>query len=166
MRSARELFEHETQEAYDGADRLQRALERVRTNVSHPELSSKVEEFETASREQHRRLEEIFSLVGQDPKKSESRVIRGYVESFTSFLEQDRPEKEAIDVEAAEFASDVAEYLMQTYEAMPFLAERSGVSHATPKIADLLKVSGKEGKKLGKDLKKLLEPLVELLPAS
>ena len=166
MRSARELFEHETQEAYDGADRLQRALECVRTNVSHPELSSKVEEFETASREQHRRLEEVFSLMGQDPKKSESRVIRGYVESFTSFLEQDRPEKEAIDVEAAEFASDVAEYLMQTYEAMPFLAERSGVSHATPKIADLLKVSGKEGKKLGKDLKKLLEPLVELLPAS
>src|SRR5205085_6587832 len=102
MRSARELFEHETEEAYDGTNRLQPALERVRKSVSHPELSSKIEAFQTASREQYRRIEEIFSLMGQEPKKGESRVIRGHVESFTSFLEQERPEKEAIDVEAAE----------------------------------------------------------------
>ena len=93
MQSARELFEHETQKAYDGADRLQRALERVRKNVSHPELSSKIEEFETASREQHRRIEEIFSLMGQEPKKAESRVIGGTSSRSLPFSNRSGPRK-------------------------------------------------------------------------
>jgi ferritin-like metal-binding protein YciE len=166
VRSARELFQHEVEEMYDGTQRLVEALGPMGKKVSHPDVSKMLDELRTATEEQVRRLEETFQLMGEEPRRSESKIMKGFIDSFSSFVSEEKPEKEALDLEAAEVASDVASYLMDTWEAMLLLAERSGVSSAAPKIGDFLHVSHKEEKKLSKDIGKLLEPLIELLPAA
>jgi ferritin-like metal-binding protein YciE len=134
VRSARELFQHEVEEVYDGTQRLLQALGPMGKKVSHSDVSKMLDELRTTTEEQVRRLEETFQLMGQEPRRSESKVMKGFVDSFSSFVSEEKPEKEPLDVEAAEVASDVASYLMDTWEAMLLLAERSGVSSATPKI--------------------------------
>jgi ferritin-like metal-binding protein YciE len=165
MESARELFEHEVRSMYDGTKRLSPGLERMAKGASHPELATKLDELRTANEEQMRRLEEIFELMGEQPGRSESRPIRGFLDDFASFVKQ-RPEKEPFDVYVAHAAGDIARYVMDDYQSMLLLAERSGVAHTAPRISDLLKVSAREAKKLGKDIQKLADPLVEQLRPS
>jgi ferritin-like metal-binding protein YciE len=81
-------------------------------------------------------------------------------------IREEKPETEPLDVQAAETASDICQYLMQSYQTMLMLAERSGVTHSTPKVADLLKVSSREEKKIGQDIQKLSDPLIEQLRPS
>src|SRR5204863_2717927 len=133
MESARDLFEHEVKSMYDGAKQLARGLDQIRKKASHPELSSKIDDLRKASQEQARRLEEVFELMSQKAERSESRSVRGLLEDFSTMIKEEKPEKEPLDVHAAETASDIAEYRMQGYSTMLMLAERSGGSHATPK---------------------------------
>jgi ferritin-like metal-binding protein YciE len=166
MESARDLLEHELQAMYDATKRLSSGLQRMAKKASHPALSSKIQDLHKANQEQMRRLEEIFQLVGQKPSRSESKTVRGFLGDFATFANQEKPEKEPLDVYVAHAAADIAQYMMEGYEAMLLLAERSGATHATPKISDLLKVSTRETKKIGKDIQKLTDPLVEQLRPS
>jgi ferritin-like metal-binding protein YciE len=163
MESARELFEHEVQSLYDGAKRLSRGLEQMGKHASDPQLASKVDDLRKANEEHLRRLEEVFDLMGQKPSRSEAKTIRGMIEEFNDFVREQKPEKAPLDVYTAHAASDVAHYVMEEYQAMLLLAERSGIAHSSPKVSDLLKVSTKEAKKIGKDIQKLTESLVEQL---
>jgi ferritin-like metal-binding protein YciE len=166
VHSARDIFEHEAEETFDGTKRLDDALGRMHEKVSHPEVSKMLDELRLTTQEQARRLEETFQLMGREPRRSESKVMKAFVESFSSFVSEEKPDKEPLDVEAVEIAGGAASYLMDTWEAMLLLAERSGISSAAPKIGDFLHVSHKESKKLSKDIGKLMEPLIELLPPS
>ena len=163
MESAQDLFEHELQSVYDGTKRLLRGFEQIGKRASHPELSTKIQELKTASEEQARRLEDIFHLMGRKPQRSESRAIQGLLQEFTDAVKEQKPEKEPLDVLACETASDVAQYLMQSYETLLLLAERSGVTHSAPRVSGHLKVSLREQKKLSKDVQRLAEPLIEQL---
>ncbi len=163
MESAQELFEHELQSVYDGTKRLLRALEQIAKRASHPELTTKIRELRTASEEQARRLEDIFHLMGRRPQRSESRAIQGLLHEFTDTVKEQKPEKEPLDLLACQASSDIAQYLMHSYETLLLLAERSGAAHSAPRVSGHLKVSLREEKKLGKDIQGLAEPLIEQL---
>jgi hypothetical protein len=75
-----------------------------------------------------------------------------------------KPEKQALDVLTCDTASHIVQYLMEDYETLLLLAERSGVAHSAPRVSGHLKVSLREAKKFAKDVQKLAEPLIELLP--
>ena len=166
MDSARALFRHEVNSLLDGTKQLSTELRKMHDKASHPELRSKVDDLRTSTEEQHRRLEEIFGLMGEEPQTTESLTLRGFVGEVDALVKQEKPDKEPMDVYLAHTASDIAAYLTDEYESMLLLAERSGVNHASPKVSDLLKVSGKETKKIGNDIHKLVETLVEQLRPS
>lgn len=161
MESARELFHHEARSLLDGTKQLGRGLQKMAKKASHPELRSKIEDLRTATEEQRRRVEEIFSLMGEKETTTDSLTLRAILGEVDSFVSQEKPDKEPLDIYLAHTASDVANYLMDEYESMLLLAERSGITHATPKVSELLKVSGKECKKIGTDIHKMIEPLIE-----
>ncbi|MCA1831778.1 MAG: DUF892 family protein, partial [Actinobacteria bacterium] len=82
METAHELFEHELQSAYDGVKRLERGLGPMTKAASHPQLSTRVGDLNTAVKEQARRLEEIFELIDQKPQKQESKAVKAFLDEF------------------------------------------------------------------------------------
>jgi ferritin-like metal-binding protein YciE len=114
--------------------------------------------------EQTRRLEEVFAMLDQRPRKEPSPVIEGILEASSSLGSS--VAQEVKDVTAAKTASDLVQFSMQTLGVMLRVAEQAGITNASPRIADALEVSIKEHKKLEKDLKRLNERLVEQLRPS
>src|SRR5919108_1165985 len=152
METAKELFEHELKSMYDGVKRLERGLAQMSKAASHPELTANVRDLHTAVKEQVRRVEEIFELLDKKPEKQESKAIKGLFEEYRSFVRDQKPEKEVLDTFLAGSAADIAQYAMEEFQSMLQVAEQSGATNTSPKIADNLHVSMKEHKKIHKDI--------------
>ena len=160
MESARELFEHELAGAHDAAARAAKALPGVARKTSDERLGTLLEELSSATREQVDRLGKIFDALDRPVAGEPSKPARAMLDEMTSTAKQARA-PEVVDVVVAESASDVAQYLQSTYEMMLQLAERSGLTHSTPEIGEMLEPSLKEAKRSTRRLQKQVEKLVQ-----
>jgi ferritin-like metal-binding protein YciE len=159
--TAKELFEHELRDIYDAENKLVRATENMAKKVDDLELTRSFKEHSQVTKGQVRRLEKVFDLVGRKPRRERCKGIDGLIEEFTSFVKEEDPSQEVIDVFATSAASKVEHYEIAAYQGLIQLATQLGIEEAVTLFEETLAEETETAQKLemaGKELGQKLKP--------
>jgi ferritin-like metal-binding protein YciE len=125
--TAKELFEHELRDIYDAENKLVRATETMAKKVSDPSLARSFDEHSRVTKQQVRRLEKVFDLVGRKPRRERCKGIDGLIEEFTDFVKEESPSKEVLDLFATAAGAKVEHYEISAYNSLIQLATQLGI---------------------------------------
>ena len=128
--TARELFEHELRDLYDAEKKLVRATQSMAKKVSDKELSASIMEHSRVTENQAARLEKVFEIIGRKPRREKCKGIDGLIEEFTSFVKEENPSPEVLDVFATGAGQKVEQYEIVSYRSLIKLASELGLNDA------------------------------------
>ena len=150
-----ELFEHELRDLYDAEKKLDRALETMSKKVSDRTLSKSFTNHRITTKEQVKRLEQIFKSLDRKPRREPCRGINGLVNEFTEFVKKEEPSEEILDAFATGAALKVEQYEIVAYRSIIRLAGQLGATEAI----DLLTRSLAEEEKTAQALEAMADQL-------
>ena len=104
INSLDEMFLMEVDELYHAERQLTRALPKAAKKASSPELKSAIEEHCQQTEGHVKRLEEVFKMLGQAPKRKPSHAMKGILEEVEEILNSkaDASVKDAAIIGAAQ----------------------------------------------------------------
>ena len=161
METGKDLFIHELQDIYDAENKLVNALETMANKVTNPELQTAFEEHKTVTEGQVKRLEKVFPLVDRKPSREPCKGINGLIEEFSSFVKEEDPSAQVLNVFATGAALKVENYEISSYKSLIKLADQLGLSEA----AELFEQTLKEEQETAVEIETLSEKLGQELPA-
>ena len=86
--NSQEKFVHELADMYDAEHQFLEAMGKMRQNASDPKLQQVLEEHMQQTKEQIRRLNQVFSEVGEQPRRQECMGAKGLIEEATKMMEE------------------------------------------------------------------------------
>lgn len=125
-----ELFEHELRDLYDAEHKLVRALDAMAKKTPDETLSLGFSQHRDTTKEQIKRLEQVFELLGKKPRREPCRGINGLLQEFTKFVSDEKPSDEVLNTFAIGAGLKVEHYEIVAYESMLRLADSIGLSDA------------------------------------
>ena len=126
MNTARELFLHELRDMLDAEQKLIKALGEQADESSRPECQKAFSQHQQQTSKQVQRLEEVFSVLGEDSEASECKGLKGLIEEHDAFKEED-PAADLLDMFNVGAAVKVERYEMSAYESLIRLAKQLGL---------------------------------------
>lgn len=139
MDTGKDLFIHELQDIYDAENKLVNALETMSNKVKNPELAKSFEEHREVTRTHVERLERVFPLVDRKPSREPCKGINGLIEEFSSFVKEEDPGDEVLNVFATGAAAKVEAYEITAYKSLITLADQLGLSEAAQLFEETLR---------------------------
>ena len=124
---------------YDIESELIKALPKMAKNASHGELKQAFQTHLDETKVQKERLEKIFALLGEKPKKTKVEAIRGLVEDAKWLMDEDMS-PQALDASLIAAAQYVEHYEIAGYGTARSWAEHIGLND----VANLLEKNLKE----------------------
>lgn len=167
-KTAKELFEHELRDIYDAENKLVTALESMAKKCTDKKLVHGFTEHRKVTEGQIARLEQVFELVDRKPRREACKAINGLIEEFNSFVQDENPEPDVLNVVAATGASKVEHYEIGAYTSLIVLAKRLGLTDAVSLLQETLQEEEQTLAELEGSLPELvgaLEPGEIVLPA-
>jgi ferritin-like metal-binding protein YciE len=156
-----ELFEHELRDIYDAENKLSRELENMAKKVSDEQLSQGFSDHKKQTDDQIKRLEKVFGALDKKPRREPCHGINGLLEEFKSFVNEEDPSDEVLNVFATSAALKVEHYEMVSYKSLIKLAQQAGLSDAIGPLEENLR----EEQETAEKLEMLSEQLGKQLPA-
>ena len=135
METAKDLFEHELRDMYDAEEKLVRATQTMSEKVEDEQLTQAFAKHCEVTKGQVKRLEQVFSSIGREPRREKCPGINGLIEEFSEFVKEG-PAPEALNFFAIGAASKVEYYEIEAYKSLIALAEQIGVD-ASPLVQNL-----------------------------
>lgn len=126
MQTAHELFLHGLSDILDGERQLVEALRKMADSAARPELKKAFEQHQAQTEGQVARLEQCFQELGEEPKSTECKGIKGLVEEHETFESEEEPSPDLLDIESVVGAEKVERYEISEYEALIRLAQAMG----------------------------------------
>lgn len=154
MQTAHELFIHELADMLDGERKLVEALGKQAENASNPQLEKAITAHRAQTEKQVQRLEQVFESIEEQPEETECKGIRGLVEEYESFAEED-PAEDILDVFTIGAAQKVEAYEINAYQSLIRLAQDMGHTKAVRLLQQNLKEEQATWKKLDGFAKKI-----------
>lgn len=142
-----DLFVEQLQDLYDAEKRLTEALPMMRDAASSPQLKDAFQ-LHTAQTEQHaRRLEQIFSQMGLEPKRETCAAMKGLIKEGSEMIdaEGDSHVKDAALIAAAQ---RVEHYEMAGYGSVRTFAQQLGLQDIARVLQQTLDEEGQTDQKL------------------
>lgn len=158
--NAKELFEHELRDIYDAEKKLVRATESMAKKVGDKQLSASLREHSKVTQNQAARLEKVFEIIDRRPRREKCKGIDGLIEEFTSFVKEEKPEPEVLDVFATAAAGKVEQYEIISYRSLIKLAGLLELDDA----ASLFEESLREEEEAASELDEASVKLIKKLP--
>lgn len=125
LESLHELFVEELHDVYDAETQLIKALPKMASKANYPELRSAIEEHLEQTRNQARRLEEIFESLGEKVKGEKCKGMRGIIDEGDD-LAGESGEPAAIDAGIIASAQKVEHYEIAAYGSLCTWAQTMG----------------------------------------
>jgi ferritin-like metal-binding protein YciE len=125
-----ELFEHELKDIYDAENKLSRELEGMAKKAGDEELVEGYLEHKQQTDGQIKRLEDVFGLVDKKPSREPCHGINGLLKEFKSFVADEKPSPELLDVFAIGASLKVEHYEIASYKSLIQLAKQAGLGEA------------------------------------
>jgi ferritin-like metal-binding protein YciE len=129
METAKDLFEHELRDMYDAEEKLVRATETMSKKVSDEQLTQAFAQHCEVTKNQVKRLEQVFKSIDREPRREKCPGINGLIEEFSEFVKEG-PGAEALNFFAIGAASKVEHYEIEAYKSLIALADQIGVDPA------------------------------------
>ena len=120
-----ELFVHALQDVYYAEQKITKALPKMIEKVSDPELKQGFQTHLGETKNQVKRLEQVFQLLGEPPKAVTCPAIDGIVEEADEIL-RDTSDSEVLDAAALAGAQAVEHYEIARYGTLIAWAEELG----------------------------------------
>jgi len=139
MQTAHELFIHEMQDMLSAERKLTEALQEQEENASRPELKKAFASHRAQTEKQVERLEQAFEQIGEEPEETECKGIEGLIEEYQTFVEEEDPAEDIIDVFSIGAASKVESYEIRAYESLIEMAKMMGHTKAQRLLQQNLK---------------------------
>jgi ferritin-like metal-binding protein YciE len=152
MESMQDLYLHELKDIYNAEKQILQALPKMAKKANHQELRQAFEEHRVVTEEQVRRLETIFSDLGQSPSGKKCKGMEGLIEEGEELLEEDA-DPDVRDAALIGAAQRVEHYEIAAYGTARTYAQQLGFD----KHADLLQRTLDEEGETDKRLTKLAE---------
>lgn len=154
MQTGHELFIHELADILDGERQLVDALQELENDSTNRQLKEAFGNHREETEGQVERLQECFSLLGEEPEEAECAGIKGLVEEKKSFMEED-PSDDILDVFDVGAGIKTESYEICAYESLISMARE--MKHT--KVAQLLSQNLKEEQAALKNLEALSKKL-------
>lgn len=123
MQTAHEMFIHELTDMLDAERNLVEALGKQAEESSRPELQKAFQSHQAQTEKQVERLRDCFELLGEQPEDAECKGIRGLIAEHDSFVEEESPTEDLVDIFNTVAATKVESYEIQAYQALIRLAD-------------------------------------------
>ena len=120
-----DLFVHTLQDIYYAENQITKALPKMIDKASSPELKSGFEEHLAQTRNQIKRLEQVFQMHGHEPKAVTCPAINGIIEEANE-VAGDIADKEVLDAALVASAQAVEHYEITRYGTLIAWAKRLG----------------------------------------
>jgi ferritin-like metal-binding protein YciE len=155
LTSFEDLFEHEIMDLYDAEHRITEALPKMADAASSSELKQAFKSHLAETQGQVARLEQIFGMLGKDPKRTTCAAMKGLIAEGDEMIKAnaDPHVKDAALIGAAQ---RVEHYEMAGYGTARTFAERLGHAEA----ASLLQATLDEERNADKKLTAIAEQSV------
>lgn len=140
MQTAHEMFLHELTDMLDAEQQLIEALGKQARESSRPDLQKAFQSHQAQTEKQAERLRQCFELLGEDPEDAECKGIRGLIEEHDTFVEEEDPAEDLVDIFNTVAAAKVESYEIQAYQSLIRMADL--MEHA--KVSRLLNQNLKE----------------------
>jgi ferritin-like metal-binding protein YciE len=127
-KSLQELFVEELRDAYDGENRLTKALPKMAKAAEHPELRTAFTDHLRETERQIARLEQVFQTVGETPRGKKCDGIIGIVEESKSAMEE--LDGAVLDAALIAGAQRVEHYEIAAYGTLAYFAGLLGNERA------------------------------------
>lgn len=133
MESIQDLYLHELKDIYNAEKQILQALPKMAEKANHQELKQAFQDHQRVTEEQVRRLETIFSDLGQSPSGKKCKGMEGLIEEGREVLEEDA-DPDVRDAALIAAAQRVEHYEIAAYGTARTYAQQLGFSNH----ADLL----------------------------
>jgi ferritin-like metal-binding protein YciE len=148
MKQGIDLFEHELKDIYDAEQKLSRELENMAKKATNEELAEGFLHHQQETEGQIKRLEEVFGIVGNKPSRETCHGINGLIEEYKTFVKEEDPSPELLDVFSSGAALKVEHYEIASYSSLIKLASQAGLTDAVSLLQENLIEEQETAKKL------------------
>jgi ferritin-like metal-binding protein YciE len=152
--SLRELYIQELKDLYDAENQITKALPKMMKESSSDELRSALEEHLEVTKEQARRIEQIFSNMGERLKAEKCKGVEGVIKEGSELLKEAEDE-DVRDAGIIASAQKVEHYEIASYGTVRTYAQLLGEDEA----ARLLQQTLEEEKEADQKLNGLAEEI-------
>jgi ferritin-like metal-binding protein YciE len=123
MQTAHELFIHELTDMLSAERQLVEALGEQANNASNNQLKKAFESHRAQTEKQVERLEKCFEELGEPAEETECKGMKGLIEEYQTFANEEDPAEDILDVFAIDAAKKVEDYEINAYKSMIELAD-------------------------------------------
>jgi ferritin-like metal-binding protein YciE len=155
MQTAHELFIHELSDILDAERKLVEALGKQAEESSRPDLKKAFESHQAQTEKQVQRLEQAFESIDEEPQETECTGMKGLLEEHDTFVEEEDPSEDLIDIFNVAAASKVEGYEIAAYTSLIRLADQMDHKKASKLLNQNLKEEQQTLKKMESFTKKL-----------
>jgi ferritin-like metal-binding protein YciE len=155
MQTAHELFIHELTDMLDAERKLIEALGEQAENASNPQLQKAFAAHQAQTEKQVQRLEQVFESLEEQPEETECKGIKGLIEEYQTFAEEEDPSEDILDVFSISAAMKVEAYEINAYEGLIRQAREMGHNKAVKLLQQNLKEEQATWKKMDGFAKKI-----------
>ena len=139
MQTAHEMFVHELSDVLDAERKLVEALGKQAEECSRPDLKKAFEAHQKQTEKQVERLEQVFESIDEEPEETECKGIKGLLEEHDTFIEDEDPAEDLIDIFNVAAASKVEGYEIAAYTSLIRLADQMDHKKASKLLGQNLK---------------------------
>lgn len=139
MQTAHELFIHELTDMLSAERQLVEALQEQENNASNEQLKKAFASHRAQTEKQVERLESCFEELGEEIEETECKGIKGLIEEYQHFVEEEEPSEDIHDVFAIGAAIKVESYEINAYESLIEMANEMGHDKAAKLLGQNLR---------------------------
>ncbi len=123
--SARELFVHELEDMVSAEHIIVKMLPELRKEAQDPEAKAAFQEHEAETKEQIKRLQQVFDLLGEKPEQSTCFATEGLKQEHEA-LHEEEPTPEVLAMGGLLGAAKTEHYEIASYAALVQMAKDLG----------------------------------------
>lgn len=155
MQTAHEMFIHELTDMLDAEQNLVEALGKQAEESSKPELQKAFQSHQAQTEKQVERLQQCFELLGESPEDAECKGIRGLIAEHDTFVDEEDPAEDLLDIFNTVAAAKVESYEIQGYQSLIRMADLMDQTKVSKLLNQNLKEEQQTLKKMEAFSKKL-----------
>jgi len=147
LASLQDLYIEELKDLYSAETQILKALPKMANAAESRQLRSAFEEHEHQTREQVRRLEQIFDKLNADAKGKVCKGMQGLLAEGEEFIGE-KPEAQVMDAGLISLAQRVEHYEIAGYGSVRTYAQQLGLQEDASLLQQTLDEEGQTDKKL------------------
>ncbi|HEX2091488.1 MAG TPA: ferritin-like domain-containing protein [Longimicrobiaceae bacterium] len=157
MDSLKDLYVDQLRDLYSAEHQILKALPEMAEKASNPELRAAFQEHEQVTREQVRRLEQVFSDLGEKPAGHHCKGMEGLLKEGEELMQM-KVESDVLDAGLITSAQRVEHYEIAGYGTVRTFARQLGLEDQARLLQQTLDEEGNTDHRLSALAERVVNP--------